>query len=331
MSRWFTNSSSAPIRLNTEVAPPGATSSCTRRSLLSAGFALFAGASLTALSSVSAQQPLPLVLSPAQARDLQEQARDEVVFLDSREIRMFRQERLPSARFGWWQDTIDPNYPWYGAVLTQGEDQAFRQALIGELGINSSYPVVVYDNTNGYRAARWVWFLRFLGFQAALLDGGFASWKAAGFETESGTATPVTPTNPPVNPLDGYYLVTRQLIDRIATPAVVIIDTRTSEERTSKSRDIPRIGALPGSISIPWTAMLDSGQNTLASANTLSQLITQHDLANAMEIIVYAQYGVDAALPWLVLTSAGLTQATIYDRGWVEWSNREDLPVEPLS
>ncbi len=76
--------------------------------------------------------------------------------------------------------------------------------------------VVVYDNAHGFRAARLVWFLRFLGIdRVALLNASYDDWKAQAFTIDSVSTTSTTPT---VDPQAGYYLVTEQLLARLDDP-----------------------------------------------------------------------------------------------------------------
>ena len=57
------------------------------------------------------------------------------------------------------------------------------------LGITSGVQVVAYDQDNGMFASRLWWLLRWLGHDAvAVLDGGFAKWKAEGVRPRAATS-----------------------------------------------------------------------------------------------------------------------------------------------
>jgi 3-mercaptopyruvate sulfurtransferase SseA len=76
--------------------------------------------------------------------------------------------------------------------------------------------------------------------------------------------------------------------------------------------------------------LIDRAENRLKPAATLAALARDAGLTPALEIVIYGRYGVDAALPWLALRHAGFPGAIVYDRGWVEWAGRPDLPIEPF-
>ena len=162
-----------------------------RRTFLTgmAAWPLFASFGATALAQGS---DFPLVVdldwlkAEASAPDLR--------LFDVSPLHVWRSGHIDTAAHAWWRDTVDPNYPVFGAVLTQGDEEAHRQQVLDSLGLHVGDRVVVYDNENGFRAARLVWFLRFLGFeQAALLDGGFADWKQQSFAINSASTSSGSP------------------------------------------------------------------------------------------------------------------------------------------
>lgn len=64
-------------------------------------------------------------------------------------------------------------------------------------GIGPDTPVVVYDDLSGAVAARLWWMLGWLGGPpAAVLDGGFDAWRAAGGPVAQGPSAPPAPARP---------------------------------------------------------------------------------------------------------------------------------------
>jgi thiosulfate/3-mercaptopyruvate sulfurtransferase len=243
-------------------------------------------------------------------------------------LHVWRGGHIDSARHAWWRDTVDPNYPVFGAVLTQGDEQAHRQRVMDSLDLRPGDRVVVYDNEGGFRAARLVWFLRFLGLgQTALLSAGFDDWNADPFPIESASTSSGSPT---VDPQQNFYLVTQQVLDRLDDPAIQLADIRTDQERADDLSGNMPTGQIPGSIRLPWKSLLDESGH-LRAALDVASLAADAGLDPVKTTVIYGSFGVDTALPWLALSWAGFADLQTYDRGWAEWSITPDLPREPLS
>ena len=252
----------------------------------------------------------------------------DLKLVDVSPLKVYRDHHIASATHAWWRDTVDPNYPVFGAVLTQGEEQIHRQRVLDSLGLSLDNDVVVYDNQGGFRAARLVWFLRFLGFErAALLDASVEDWEAASFPIVSATTSSTSPT---VDPQPDYYLVSEQLVARLDDPAVQIVDIRSDAERTDDLDGHMPVGQIPGTRRLPWNELFDESGRLLTSNEVLDRAAAV-GLDPTNETVLYGSYGVDTALSWLALRNAGFANVLSYDRGWAEWSSLPDLPREPLS
>ena len=243
-------------------------------------------------------------------------------------LHVWRDAHIDSAEHAWWRDTVDPNYPVFGAVLTQGDEESHRQQVLDSLGLVTGDRVVVYDDDGGFRAARLVWFLRFLGFQqAALLNAGVADWQERSFSIETASTSSSTPV---VDPQAGFYLVTQQVLDRLESPDVRLVDIRTDDERADDLNGAMPLGQIPASIRLPWSILLDT-DGRLLTTDRISALAADAGLDPANPTVLYGSFGVDTALSWLALANAGFSDLQIYDRGWAEWSITPGLPREALS
>ena len=296
-----------------------------RRTLLGtvAGWALLA----TIQGSISAQSAtFPLVVDLDWLRE--RSTRSDLRLFDVSPLHVYRSGHIDSAEHAWWRDTVDPNYPVFGAVLTQGDEEAHRQRVLDSLGLLNGDDVVVYDDEDGFRAARLVWFLRFLGIdRVALLNASYDDWNAAQVTIESFSTTS---TAPAVDPQSGFYLVTEQLLARLENPAVQMIDIRTDGERGDDLDGNMPLGQIPGSIRLPWRTLLDESGHLILTDDLLA-LTTSLGLDPGRETVLYGKFGVDTALSWLVLRNAGFANVLSYDRGWAEWATVPGLPRDPLS
>jgi len=247
--------------------------------------------------------------------------------LDVSPLHTWRSGHIDSARHAWWRDTVDPDYPVFGAVLAPNDEQIHRQRVLDSLELHDRKHVVAYDNNNGFHAARLVWFLRFLGFDhAALLNAGFTEWSRDPFPIEPSGVSSVGPV---AHPRVGYYLVTDQVLALLSEPGIQVADIRTDGERADDFDGKMPTGQIPGSTRLPWTGLLDETGH-LRPVTEIDALVTGAGLAKKRSTIVYGRFGVDTALTWVALRRSGFSDVQSYDRGWAEWSITPELPREPL-
>lgn len=320
-----------------------------RRRALALGFgaaAMLAGAVSYPKSSLALQSipdypgniDPPLLVSP-EWLNTQINARTlNLVILDLGDWSDYRGGHIPGAVHSYWQETIERDDDFFGVVLNQkerdGEEptQIKRIDWLKRYGIANDSVVVAYDHGDGRRAARVIWFLRFLGFPAgAVLEGGSSAWSDAGYSVEKGESSPRSlSADPTVNPRTGFYVVTSQLQDAIADPQTVLVDIRSESERRDTIDDQFDLGVIPGSIWAPWTDFLADDRGRFKSAPETLARLTDLGVSADRRIILYGRFGTDPDQTWLLLKLLAFPQVEIYDRGWIEWSSRSDLPKVPL-
>jgi thiosulfate/3-mercaptopyruvate sulfurtransferase len=256
-----------------------------------------------------------------------------IYLLDLSELRTYRNQHIPGAVHGWWQDTMERDDPLYGTVLqpVNSTDQVKRLKLLESLGIADEQHIVAYDDDRGRWAAHFVWFLRFLGHdRASVLDGGLDAWTGNGGSTESGENDPPSSPVPAIAPRTGYYLNTAELIEQRNDPTTLVVDVRTDDEAADTINDSVPTGRIPGSILFPWTTALQESTSLMKSPADLGAAFAAAGLSPDRPVVVYARFGVEAAHTWLALEIAGYPNAVIYDRGWVGWVTESGLPYDPL-
>lgn len=307
----------------------------TRRRLLTAAGVSMATNALQKIDpviAVSHGESTPLVMSVDALIAAATVAEQPITILDAASLRTYRANHIPSAVHTFWQDTIDRNYPVFGAVITQGFDQQQRLEYISRIGAEPDELIAVYDDDGGFRSARIVWFLRFLGFTGAtLLDGGLTAWQQTGGSAESGVNQASSTRPPTVEPQEGYYVVTEALLDRFERGDSQIVDIRTPAEREDTLSGQLPLGEIPGSLRWPWDSLIDHEAGALAALDQLADSATQAGVTDANDIVVYGRFGVETALSWLVLKHLGFPTVLTYDRGWVEWASTPGMPIASIN
>ncbi|HEV2074049.1 MAG TPA: rhodanese-like domain-containing protein [Thermomicrobiales bacterium] len=248
------------------------------------------------------------------------------IIIDVGEADQYAREYIPGAVHLWWQDTMNLNGAGYGEAFGLASDASYRP----EIGASQDQSIVVYDNSGSKWASRLVWQLRTSGYSnAVVLDGGLSAWKGAGNPTTSSPATPSAVASPVDTWVQDNEITTDQLADWLDDPNVVVIDTRSDDQKQDTVNDTIRTGQIPGSLSLPASAVIrDDG--TFASPSELREILAPLGLEQENTIVVYGRFGVETGQVWLALRLAGYEDVRVYDDGWITWGYDEDLPIEPI-
>ena len=250
--------------------------------------------------------------------------------LDATDPATYRDRHIPGALHVWWQDTMELNATYYGMVLKPDDgksNQGRRRRFLERLGINAGDQVFVYGDTANTAAARVVWFLRFLGINASVLDGGRAGWLGMpGPMTDTVTGISES-VNPAVNPQPNYYLFASEIASHLGQPGIQVVDLRNADERNSGPYQLMQI---PGAVDLPRSGLLGA-DGLIRPAAELGQLIAQAGIDLSAQLMLVAPTGVEAALAWLAISMMGAATVTLSDGGWQEWANQPGLPISSLA
>ncbi|ALS25689.1 3-mercaptopyruvate sulfurtransferase [Paenibacillus sp. 32O-W] len=201
-------------------------------------------------------------------------------------------------------------------------------AALGAAGIDRHTPVVAYDDQGGAMAARLVWLLRWLGHEGgtAILDGGFAAWKAAGQPVEAGAPAGAQPARTFVPEVRRDMALSMDDVrQRLGRPGVVLIDSREAPRYRGEMEPIdPKAGHIPGAVNRFWKDGLDESGRWLPPERQRERFA---DLADADEIVVYCGSGVTACPNVLALEAAGFRNVRLYAGSWSDWVSDPDNPI----
>lgn len=189
-------------------------------------------------------------------------------------------------------------------------------AALASLGIGETDTVVAYDDDRGVIAARLVWMLRVTGHDAALLDGGLATWDG---ELETGETTrPATSFSSRAWPTEALAS-----IDEVAVGgAFTVLDARAPERYRGEVEPIdPRAGHIPGAVNLPARDWTDH-DGRLLDDDTLAERLD----AVPGEIVSSCGSGVTACHTLLVLEHTGRT-GRLFPGSFSAWSSDPARPV----
>lgn len=187
--------------------------------------------------------------------------------------------------------------------------------IMGQLGIDDTKAVVLYDSNWGMPAARVLWALAYYGHSnAALLNGGWDAWA----EEERPISTEIslpTPTHFTATPTPNHLAELSWLQAHLEDPNVVLIDTRTPSEYAA--------GHLPNAVNWDWmNGVPAEGWGAARPADELAAQLAALGITPDKEIVTYCRSGARAAHTHLLLRSLGYPRVRNFDGSWLEWSAR---------
>ena len=191
------------------------------------------------------------------------------------------------------------------------------------LGISNSSQVVLYDDSYGAVAARLWWMLRYMGHKkAAVLDGGWPAWLAAGLLKESGERK-----NKPGKfsgvPATGALVLLGQVMD-----AGLLVDSREPERYTGEIEPIdPVPGHIPAAVNYHWRKNIGDNGLFLSSHELRKQLLKVFNDTAPEGVVFYCGSGVTACHNLLAAAHAGLEGSRLYAGSWSEWCREPGFPV----
>lgn len=251
---------------------------------------------------------------------------DASLFIDGRDAAAeYEADHIPGAVFMDLSNLADPTNP-YPMMLPKAEKFASRMQ---SLGLGDGSRIVLYDNSPVKSAARAWWMLSvvFGAHGVAILDGGFAKWKAEGRPTEGGKVTlrhrhfTVWRDDKPVRTIE-------QMKANLESKTEQVVDARGVSRFEGREAE-PRLGVnpghIPGSINLPYSNLFNE-DGTWKRGDALRAAFTDAGVDLDKPVATTCGSGVTAAVLVFGAHLLGKTDVGLYDGSWSEWGAQADTP-----
>ncbi|MDN4175530.1 rhodanese-like domain-containing protein [Nocardioides sp. SOB77] len=229
----------------------------------------------------------------------------------------YEHEHVPGAAFVDQVTALsDPD----GEAPFAAVDSARFGAVVGELGVGDDHRVVVYDSVNGIWATRLWWQFGLEGSdRVSVLDGGLDAWRAAGFETTTGTET-YPPTTFTARRRPERIRSTADVESAVDDPDVLLVNALARE-------DFER-GRIPGSVNVPFPELVgpDGRMRPIEELRDLFGSVGALDPGRRP--VTYCGGGIAATAAALALMELGRDDVAVYDGSMNAWTADPGRPLE---
>lgn len=191
------------------------------------------------------------------------------------------------------------------------------------LGVADEGTVVVYDARELFSAARAWWMFAAMGHQrVAVLDGGLAAWRAAGFDVEPLAAAEAERDDAGsfvAAPVEGMIVDADAVADALADDDAAVLDARSHGRFVGadpEPREGLRGGHMPGAGNLPYLSVQDDGR--MRPSRELADAV--REAAGGRRRLVFScGSGVTACVGALAARMAGYGDVAVYDGSWTQW------------
>ncbi|MFC5578554.1 sulfurtransferase [Lysobacter niabensis] len=209
-------------------------------------------------------------------------------------------------------------HPWPDA-------QAFT-AKLGRWGILPKHQVVAYDDADGAMASRFWFLMRALGHEkVAVLDGGFARWRAQRLPVDSELVR--RPATQYVADFDASRLLDAEQVQARLDQGDLLADARPADRFRGENDFMDRVhGHVPGAISRPYAENMHEGRFKPPGqlADEFRALLAGR---SPQQAIMMCGSGVTACHNLLAMERAGLKGAKLYTGSWSGWIEDPARPI----
>jgi thiosulfate/3-mercaptopyruvate sulfurtransferase len=198
--------------------------------------------------------------------------------------------------------------------------------FLATIGWTEDKLLVAYDDASSAYAVRLWWLMRYYGKPAAVLDGGLAAWKAAGFDLQAGEERCDFSAVPELVADHKMILTSAQVhsgLDELA-----IVDARASERFRGEFETLDtKAGHIPGGLNRPFGANLHMN-GRFRDPEVLKEEFSDLLEEAGLDTVVHScGSGVTACHNLFAMELAGLPGTRLYPGSWSEWIRDPDRPI----
>lgn len=208
-------------------------------------------------------------------------------------------------------------------IMLPPADQFAQQ--VGEMGVSNDTHVVLYDNNEKlgmYSVGRAWWMFKIFGHEkVSVLDGGIPRWISCGYPVEKGPEPQVSPVSYKATFNPTLLRDLKQVKEAIDTKSEQVIDGRpkgrydgTAPEPNPKLRS----GHILGSVSLPFTMLIDPQTKTFKSKEGIKQAFDSVGVDLEKPMLMTCGGAVVAGMLAFSLHQIG-KQVPVYDGSWSDW------------
>jgi thiosulfate/3-mercaptopyruvate sulfurtransferase len=204
-------------------------------------------------------------------------------------------------------------------------------------GVSDDSRVILYGDGNVLFASRAYFTLDYLGHgdRAALLDGGFAKWKAESrmLAKEAPDTAPghFTPRLRPEAVVGFEAMKDLSWAASAALPGSMhLVDARSSSDFIGKTAapEITRPGHIPGALNVFWMdGQASKDGMTMLPETDLRKLYEQVGVTPDKPVVTYCNTGMQASQSYFALKYLGY-DVHMYDASFSEWSSAKSTAVQ---
>jgi thiosulfate/3-mercaptopyruvate sulfurtransferase len=208
-------------------------------------------------------------------------------------------------------------------------DVAQLEAAFGRHGVGADSLVVLYSIGTPQWATRFWWMLQSLGFDAAVLDGGWDKWKAEGRPVESGPARGYPHATFVAKPRPGFFVDKHHVLAANGDRETVVVNALNEQlHKGLEPSRYGRPGHIPGSCNVSAATLIDPATKAFVSLADAEPKFAAQGFSRDKRVIAYCGGGISATVDLFMLHRLGYDKLTLYDGSMGEWATDDRLPIE---